>query len=249
MEINLDFKSDLDQYFKVVILSATEKPDKLCYQALHQCYAENFIAEENKNLNDYGKIVNERCVKFGHYGILEHPSITFNVGYFPHNVMVQSRTHRHLSFSVQSQRYTGKRILEFFQDNSQKEIEFEKLFYFRKPGFYKDRSGNLYEYTLIKRQQDIKFQIEYLKTILKNFKGNNNNEFLRDYYPQNIRQHFVVTMNARSLMHFCDLRLPSDAQLEIQELANIFLNIFKKWMPKTADWYIKNRAGKNKLAP
>ena len=49
----------------------------------------------------------------GHWGPLEHPAITFSCSGFVHNVIVQARTHRvGISFDVQSQRYTCKRVLK-----------------------------------------------------------------------------------------------------------------------------------------
>ncbi|XDE62527.1 FAD-dependent thymidylate synthase [Arthrospira platensis BEA 1257B] len=51
-----------------------------------------------------GEIIVKRLLagERGHYGPLEHPSITFNCGYFPHSVMQQARTHRvGISFDVQ----------------------------------------------------------------------------------------------------------------------------------------------------
>ena len=74
-------------------------------------------------------------------------------------------------------------------------------------------------------------------------------EQVRDLLPQSIRQDFVVTMNARSLLHFCDLRLPADAQPEIRTLAQILFDELSDWMPEVAEHYRKTRFGKNKLSP
>ena len=74
-------------------------------------------------------------------------------------------------------------------------------------------------------------------------------EHARDFLPQNIRQNFSVTLNARSLLHFCDMRIPKDAQLEIRTLAMMMFDHFKEFMPEVAEYYEKKRYGKNKLAP
>ena len=58
-----------------------------------------------------------------------------------------------------------------------------------------------------------------------------------------------MTFNARSLLHFCDLRIPKDAQSEIRTMAEMLFEEFKIWMPEVAEWYEKNRKGKNKLSP
>lgn len=46
-----------------------------------------------------------------------------------------------------------------------------------------------------------------------------------------------VTMNARSLIHFIQLRADSHAQWEIQEYARAMLNLFREKMPLTAEHY------------
>ena len=46
-----------------------------------------------------------------------------------------------------------------------------------------------------------------------------------------------VTMNARSLIHFIQLRADSHAQWEIQEYARAMLSLFREKMPLTAEHY------------
>ena len=248
--------------FKVSILSCTHRPNLLSYFALHQCYSEKPITEEWHKISrlsneELGERVVNRCVKFGHWSVLEAPAITFCVEGYPHSVMVQARTHRiGINFQVQSQRYTCKRILDLAEFLWTKEAkgkateEVEKLFYFRPVGFYADREGNQYEYTNTERNNDISDTINavrkyYLKVKEKGFAP----EHARDFLLQNIRQNFVVTFNARSLLHFCDLRLPKDAQLEIRILAESIFEHFKEWMPEVGVFYEKTRYGKNRLSP
>lgn len=251
-----------DPHFRVEVIAKTERPNLVSYLALHQCYV------ENATMDDYGKFVLlsddelgrrvvDKCVKFGHYSVLEHSNITLNVIGFPHDVMAQATRHRHISFSVQSQRYTGDRILKLGNELCNKTqgdkllretaINIEKVFYRRPKGKYQDREGNNYEYNDFEfwLNHCIKACLDYKELADKGYSP----EHIRQFIPQNVRQDFVMTLNARSLMHFCDLRLPADAQLEIRTLANMMLDIFKTWMPECAEWYIKNRAEKNKLAP
>ena len=86
----------------------------------------------------------EICVKRllsgerGHYGPMEHAQIVLNVGWFPHSVMQQARTHRvGVSFDVQSMRYTGERICRA-ADGA---LDLEDVFYLRPVGEYSDRQG------------------------------------------------------------------------------------------------------------
>jgi len=67
--------------------------------------------------------------------------------------------------------------------------------------------------------------------------------------PFDYRQHFVVTFNLRSLMHFLDLRGKADAQIEIHQMCQLMMPHFAEWIPPVHDWYTKNRWGKARLAP
>jgi thymidylate synthase (FAD) len=242
-----------DRYFRVEVLSKTERPNLLSYLAMHQCYSEKVIIDEIEKLSELseselGKRVVNNCLKFGHYSVIEHPTISFCVSGFPHNVMAQATRHRHLSFSVQSQRYTCQRILDVSDSFSCDELE--KVFYFRPTGFYLDREGNKYEYSQTDRYEDMRITRQLIEFYEGRIKLDGHApEHARDLLPQNIRQDFVVTFNARSLLHFCDLRLPKDAQLEIRTLAQMLFEQFKQWMPSVAEFYEKNRYGKNKLSP
>ena len=103
---------EIDPLFRVEVLARTEHPQTLCWWAAHQDYSEKFVFDEPPpSETEAGALIVKHLLagERGHYGPLEHPQITFNVGWFPHDVMQQARTHRvGVSFDVQSGRYTGK---------------------------------------------------------------------------------------------------------------------------------------------
>ncbi|MFS8888791.1 FAD-dependent thymidylate synthase, partial [Synechococcus sp. R55.1] len=74
-------------------------------------------------------------------------------------------------------------------------------------------------------------------------------EDARNIIGYGIRQHFVVSFNCRSLMHFLDLRAKEDAQREIQHLCELIWPHFEAWCPHVAAWYRKHRWGKARLSP
>ncbi|MEO0844696.1 MAG: FAD-dependent thymidylate synthase, partial [Cyanobacteria bacterium J06643_5] len=74
-------------------------------------------------------------------------------------------------------------------------------------------------------------------------------EHIRGKMPFDYRQHFIVSLNLRSLMHFLDMRNKKDAQLEIQKLCELMLIHFENWVPDIAKWYKSHRLGKARLAP
>jgi thymidylate synthase (FAD) len=74
-------------------------------------------------------------------------------------------------------------------------------------------------------------------------------EHARGLIPFDFRQHFVMSCNLRSLLHFLDLRFKKDAQLEIQKLSEMMWAHTQDWVPEISAWYEKNRLGKARLAP
>jgi len=99
--------ASMDRRFRVDLIAATPNPQQCVYAAMHQDYSEGFVAADRDSWPDEAK-AGEICVKRllagerGHYGPLEHAQIVLNVGWFPHSVMQQARTHRvGVSFDVQ----------------------------------------------------------------------------------------------------------------------------------------------------
>jgi len=181
---------------------------------------------------------------------IEHPQIAFNVGYFPHSTMQQLRTHRvGISFDCQSLRYTGKRIVDAVADVISGKHTVEEVFYLRPPGHYADRQGGKYFYSPGQRQADLDWCLEACKRYKQRIEEGLSEEHARGLIPFDVRQHFVMSCNARSLMHILDLRAKADAQLEIQKLCDLLMVHFKDWMPGLASWYETNRLGKARLSP
>jgi thymidylate synthase (FAD) len=177
---------------------------------------------------------------------IEHPQITFNCGYFPHSVIQQGRTHRvGISWDVQSARYTSSHILQAATGDK----DIEEVFYLRPVGSYTDRQGKNYSYSERQRKQDLIWCSEAAERYAERIEQGMSEEHARGLIPFDYRQHFVVSFNARSFLHFMDLRSKKDAQLEIQQLCELMWPHFKEWMPAVATWYEENRLGKARLAP
>ena len=147
----------MDPRFRVDLIAATPNPQQCVYVGMHQDYSEGFVAADRKQWPDETK-AGEVCVKRllagerGHYGPMEHAQIVLNVGWFPHSVMQQARTHRvGVSFDVQSMRYTGERICRAAAG----ELDLEEVFYLRPVGQYSNRQGKKYEYTQAERHKDL----------------------------------------------------------------------------------------------
>jgi thymidylate synthase (FAD) len=245
-----------DPLFKVEVLQRTENPQQLVWAAMHQDYSEHYVYDEvgwdggNPALTEdsAGKSIITHLLASdrGHYGPLEHPHITLNCGYFPHSVMQQIRTHRvGISFDVQSGRYTGQRILDLVQG----ERTVEEVFYIRPPGTYTDRSGKSYEVTPGHRISMLQNCVTTAHWYANDIRRGLSEEHARSTIAFDIRQHWVMTVNARSLMHLLDLRWKADAQLECQWMCDLIAPHFQAWMPDIHDWYMTKRAHKARLSP
>jgi thymidylate synthase (FAD) len=239
-----------DKYFTVQVIAKTVNPQQSAYLAMHQDYSSELVAinESIPSEEKCGEIIVNRLLAGdrGHWGPLEHINIILNCGYFPHSVMQQATRHRIASFDVQSFRYTSDQVLEVATGDK----DIESVFYLRPVGDYSDRSGKKYHYSEEQRVNDLLWCMESAKRYYRDINEYGmSEEHARGKLPFDYRQHFVVSFNCRSLMHFLDLRSKKDAQLEIQILCQLMWNHFQEWVPQVAEWYQKNRLGKAKLSP
>lgn len=142
-------------------------------------------------------------------------------------------------------RYTGSRIL----DVAEGKTDVEDVFYLRPLGDYTDRQGKKYEYTDELRQQDLEWCVQACHRYKTRIDQGFSEEHARGLIPFDVRQHWVMSANVRSLMHLLDLRWKADAQLEAQKLCEAMWPHFQEWVPAIAQWYETNRLKKARLSP
>lgn len=247
--VKADTLLQLDPLQKVEMIRCTPNPQQLVFMGGKNDYSELPI-EDTKipQEKEAGEWVIEQLLKNGrgHWGPLEHPSISLSCSGFVHNVIVQARTHRvGISFDVQSQRYTCKRVLKVASG----ELSPQRVFYVRPPGFYTNRKGKKYEWTTDDYQSQLGLCHAASERFARQYENGVSEEHSRDYLPQNIRQNFVVTFSLRSLLHFLDLRAKLDAQLEIQALCEAMIEPTRVWCPQIFEYYEEKRLHKARLAP
>lgn len=256
-----------DDRFKVQVIERSQNPNRTIFLALSCDYSEDYIGDglmvrSTLTSEQMGEIIVRRLLSGGkgHFGCLEHGSITFSVGGYPHSVMQQARTHRvGVSFDVQSGRYTGERIERvgrlfsecqtILSENSSLIKELEDVFYLRPAGKYKGRTGRTGTYTEDMRIADLAECGIAAASFAEKVDAGLDYELARSPGPFDVRQNFVVSFNPRSLMHFLDLRAKRDAQPEIQNLASELFSHFTEWMPEVAEYYGSARLGKARLSP
>jgi thymidylate synthase (FAD) len=229
----------IDYKLTTTTIAATPKPQTLVWLAMHQCYSSEPTEELGFNTTEaeYGaKAVQHLLVgNRGHYSPLEAPSISLRMTYVPHSVVQQLRTHRHLSFSVQSFRYTSSQFLKYVDNNplTVSETAIDELVYV----------GNDRRETY-KLAHDAIHEYAYRVLVL----GEEPDQ-ARGILPFDLRQHAVVSGNLRAWWHLLDVRLKPDVQPQFQQLALQVRDQLRLFVPQLQAWYDSKRATKAILSP
>ena len=232
--------------FRVDRVAASEMPQRTCFIALHTDYSEEYEPDTTLPEDRCGIQCVEKLLKGGrgHYGPLEHPSMTLALRADTATVNQLAR-HRYFSFDVQSMRYTGNRISMV----ASKELLPEDVFYVRSPGHYTDRDGNSYEWT--QEHMDESKAIAYSSALDydKQRKQGVAHEQARHVLISSYYQNVIASGNLRSWLHLLDVRLKANAQSEIQHLMELVALEVNLWAPEIYAWWEKHRRGKAMLAP
>lgn len=186
---------------KVKLLSHTPDPDMLVAAAARVCYSpvgsievlENYSEEEGEGLT-------KRVLSLGHSSVLEHISFTFAIDGVSRALSHQLVRHRiGTSFSQKSQRYVKERGEE--------------------NGFV--IPPTLEEHPELK--EAFVDACDALMAVYEKMSEKIPREDARYILPNATCTNLIVTMNARSLLHFFELRCCRRAQWEIRELAETML--------------------------
>ena len=193
--------------------------EKVVAAAAKLCYSDAHITDLLDGLTE------EKTAKFltmlsdlGHASPIEHASFTFGIEGVSRTLLAQITRHRIASFSVQSQRYVR---LDDFRYVVPPEIEAIPE---AKAAFLESMNEDA------KRYLDLAHKLEEGHTArlmaegmtekaARAKAGKQANEDARFVLPNACETKMVVTMNARSLMNFFQLRCCNRAQWEIRELA------------------------------
>lgn len=193
---------------KVVLISYTSEPEKHVAIAANLCYSGSDIESVKKKF--YDKDEQKRLISIllehNHLSPFEHVSFTFGIQDVSRSLTHQLVRHRIASYSQQSQRYvTMKGDIPFIIPSSIEKSRFKNQF------------------------------IEYIKSGKKIYddmiKEGIPKEDARYLFTNATLSNIIVTMNARSLLNFFELRCCKHAQWEIRKLAFIMLSKVKKISP------------------
>ena len=208
---------------KVELLTYTNDIEDVITSAGKLCYSKVGISDILKKSTPED---NERFIKMlsdmGHHSPLEHVSFTFAIEGVSRALTHQLVRHRIASYSQQSQRY----------------VNLEETFDFVCPNAIIDE-GLSSEYAEImdyihSKYVDLtqKLEEKYLaKGMDKRSANKKAIEDARYVLPNACETKIVVTMNARTLLHFFEKRCCSRAQWEIREMANKMLKLCNEISP------------------
>ncbi|MBC7320657.1 FAD-dependent thymidylate synthase [bacterium] len=191
----------------VKLLSYTPEPDRVVALSARLCYSKIDISKLAEKLtNEKIKELLDRLRRSGHLSPFEHASFTFGIEGISRVTSHQLVRHRIASYSQQSQRY----------------VKMTKADFVIPPSIMKNESAlellsNVNEFARSTYNKLIELGIP--------------EEDARYVLPQGVTTKIIVTMNARELLHFFNLRCCLRAQWEIRIMANHMLEEVKKVAP------------------
>jgi len=195
---------------KVKLLAFTKNPQKVVAAAIRQCYSAVGASDLIQKIPlEKQKELIKMVLGSGHTSTLEHASFTFAIEGISRACSHQLVRHRLASYSQQSQRYV---------DLTKKGIKFVVP-----TSISQDKE----KFALFKKQMENSEKI-YAQLLEKGA----NPEDARFVLPNACETKIVVTMNARELLHFFELRLCQRAQWEIRAMAEKMLELVKKVAPE-----------------
>jgi len=185
----------------VKLLKHTQNPEETIALAAKLCYSDAPVSEIEKGVaeKDISGFI-RKLIDMGHLSPVEHASFTFALEGISRSVLAQITRHRIASFSVKSQRYVR----------------------------YKDGFDYIIPPAIEALGAEAVSEFEDQMTVINGFyegwlkrlkAGEEGNEDARFVLPNACETKIIMTMNARELMHFFNLRCCNRAQWEIRHIA------------------------------
>ena len=180
---------------KVKLLEHTPNPERVVAMAARLCYSPIGAEELSEKLSDEQvKKMVEKMVALGHASTIEHVSFTFGIEGVSRVLTHQLVRHRIASYDQQSQRYVAEHDFEYIL-----------------PPTIAAQPAAREKFTALMK--------EIRQTYDELTEAGIPKEDARYVLANATETKILVTMNARSLLHFFNLRCCNRAQWEIREMA------------------------------
>ena len=179
----------------VDLLSKPEHTLKTIYVACRTCYSALYPIKIWEDSADEEKMLSlvKKVLSSGHHSTVEHCQFVFAISGVSRACTHQLVRHRHMSFSQKSQRYvTEKGEFEYVTPKTIEKSDLNEE--------YKDMMKTISDF--------------YAKMVEAGIPA----EDARAVLPNAATSSLVVSLNLRELMHLAQLRLCTNAQLEIRTL-------------------------------
>lgn len=192
-------------------LSSAVIAARTCWNSFHKgglydCPT-NEITEEDKTL------LSRLLFKNKHESIFEHIVYVFNILGIPRLCLQELSRHRIASYSVESTRYTLKKLK---YEESFKSYILDRYEYI----YDLDRASKFIE---INPEVNTNFQVQQLEFVREVLLDGASIDDVKYLLPENYLTDLVWTINVRSLRNFLQLRLSKSAHKSIRALANEML--------------------------
>jgi thymidylate synthase (FAD) len=202
---------------KVYLISHTPDPEQLVAAASRLCYSDAGIEalREGVGASDQSKFL-RKLVEMGHLSPIEHASFTFGAEGVSRSLLAQLSRHRIASFSVKSQRYVGALSRE------------GETFNYVVPQGVLSLGEEAVQRFRSQMEQMQQWYDGWVKLLGEDESGYEDARFV---LPNAAETKLIMTMNARELMHFFNLRCCNRAQWEIRDMAWAMLALVKNAAP------------------
>ena len=197
---------------KVKLIRYTADPEATVALAAKLCYSDRELDDLTDNImaKDNSAFIT-RLMDMGHHSPVEHASFTFSIEGVSRAFLAQITRHRIASFSVRSQRYVSEGDFNYVVPPAIEELGAAAVARF---------AGQMD--TIMDWYHDWQGALGH---------GEKSNEDARFILPNACETKMIVTMNARELMHFFELRCCNRAQWEIRSVAWLMLGEVIKVAP------------------
>jgi thymidylate synthase (FAD) len=191
---------------KVELLCYTPNPEITCALAAQTSYSPKSVSLRKEKMTlEKAREILKKVISYGHVSVIEHAYFTFALEDVSRVLETQLVRHRIASYTIKSGRY----------NKSHCDIVIPPSFAKNENAMKKLKEFVDYNTKLIQELLDMGISFEDARMLS----------------PQGIKTNIVVTMNARELLHFFNLRCCARAQWEIRQAATEMLKQVKKISP------------------
>jgi len=221
----------MEAKLKVKLVAYTQEPEKLVAATAKLCYSQLGAEELMDNLSEeqIEKFLN-MLMDLGHESPIEHCSFSFAVEGVSRTLTHQLVRHRIASYMQRSQRYVTEGQFQYIVPPAINDNEKARKLYIEAM----ENDQKVYDEisNILKSQYVAEYINEGMSEKKANYAAEKKAiEDARYVLPNACETKIMITMNARTLMHFFNVRCCTRAQWEIREMAELMLREVKAVAP------------------